>query len=78
MFQITLQCDFRDDQAARDPKARCWSLDNRSIEVEASNLDDGASKIRAAASVSGWIRKHTNRARTRLGFACPNCAKRLA
>lgn len=76
MIRTEILCDWREDTRARDPKARCHSLDNKTPGGEAIDFDTAASKARSAATLAGWKRKGINRARSRYGWICPACQTR--
>lgn len=73
MIRVEILCDWREDPRARDPKARCHSLDNQTPGGEALDFDTAASKARNAANLAGWSRKSPTRARSRYGWICPCC-----
>ena len=77
MIRTEILCDWRETPGARDPKARCYSIDNRPAPGgEAPDFDTAASKARNAASLAGWSRKSPTRSRARSGWICPVCNDR--
>lgn len=77
MIRVEILCDQMNEPGARDPKHRCACLSNDTPCGEAENIDTAHAKARRAAEAAGWTRKATSR-RTRIGWICAPCARRLA